>query len=139
MHKQRLTGMIAAGITFAGTLLPWATGVPVIENVSGTSFLGGWLVVLLVGFSIYLHLAGDDKTPLKSLAFIVGLLSGIVGISIAIIKIVSFNSEIQEMLRNNSQCPEWANQIHFGFGLYMVILGGIAQVLAAVFMRKKKE
>ncbi len=138
MHKQRLAGIIAGIISLAGTLLPWVSNVPVVNNVSGTSWLIGWVVLLSSCLSIFFYLSGDDKAEAKKTAVFIGLISGVLTIAISLYKLVNIQSEINLMKEKFSVCQGWANDISFGFGLYLVIAGGILQILVAILMRPKK-
>lgn len=135
MHRQRLFGIITATITLLGVLLPWATGAPVVLRSAGTSYLEAWIILFLLGFTLFLYFSGDDTQAPKALANYAGILSGAIAVIIAIVMIFGFKSRIQEMETLYAGCTGWSKDIHYGFGLYLVIIGGICQILAALLFR----
>jgi hypothetical protein len=116
MEKKRLTILIIALVGMLGTFLPWAKLGPL--SVTGTDGDGWYTFVLFaIGGAAALFL-GDRSTPMSKGALTGVWITAVIAFIVGIIDVfdVSGNASV-------------------GFGLILVVLAAIAQVLVAFLMK----
>lgn len=134
MHKQRLAILIAAGLGALATFMPWVK-VPIIGTINGTSG-DGWATLILFAIPLVLSLLKDRSKELSGGQLIVAVIPGIFAAMIGIWKIVDFNAALSG-LDGNPFAEMLGAGVSIGFGLYLVILAGLAlPVITFLFAEK---
>ena len=133
MNKQRLGILIVASLGVLATFLPWAKGPLFIVN--GAQRSDGLFVVPLV-----ISLLNDKTKALKGGQFygaiVPSIIAGIYGI-LAIVGTHSMTSFFNSEMEDNVFGQLFGN-FSIGFGLWLVVLAGIALPIVA-FKIKDKE
>lgn len=130
MNKQRLAILIVAGLGALATFMPWVK-LPFIGTINGTKG-DGWITLILFAVPIVISLLNDKSTAIKGGllygAFIPGILAGLIGLW----KIIALNSRMSNFGGN----PFGAVSIEFG--LYLIVLTGIALPFVAFLVKDEK-
>ncbi|MBN1637748.1 MAG: hypothetical protein JW866_02185 [Ignavibacteriales bacterium] len=137
MDKQKLAIFVICIIGAIATFLPWAT---VLEQPSynGTNLSYGWIPIILFAGIGALVLFGDKKKALNGLYKILIMLVGAVNAVIGILKIVNMRSELSEICKTDVKDPIFNNSISVGFGIWLVVICGLALVTVIFLIKQKK-
>ncbi len=134
MHKQRIGILIAASIGAISTFLPWAHA-PLIGSIPGSSG-DGWFTFILFGIAIGLLFLGKKDTLLNPGVLIGIVVSGLLASAIGIWKIIDFNSKMATVDTSNVFSKAVSQSVGLGIGLYLVVIAGIAVLVAGLVLRK---
>lgn len=138
MNKQRLIILIIAIIGMLAVFMPWMN-MPMIGGVNGARGYG-WFVLLVYAIPAALSLLNDRSQPLKGISLYGAIIPGLACSAIALWKIMEFNSSMSLAGEDNLLAEALSSGISIGFGLYLVILAGIAIATSAfLFKEKSKE
>lgn len=134
MNKQRLAILIAAGLGALATFMPWVNA-PLVGAIAGTKS-DGWITFGLFAIPMGISLLNDkskrmEGTPLYG-AFVPAIIAGLFGLW----KVIDFNSLMGEV-SDNPFAKAMRESISIGFGLYLVILAGIAVPVLAYVIKDK--
>lgn len=128
MHKQKLTVLIIAIIGMLCTFMPWINA-PIVGAINGTQG-DGWITLALFSIPAILCLINDQASPLKrGSIYLVAAIGGLIAI-IAIYKMIDFTAGMAEIGKDNPFAEILDNSISIGFGLYILVLAGIALPIA---------
>lgn len=120
MEKKRLTIFVIALVGMLGTFLPWAKIGPV--SASGTGADGWYTFVLFaIGGAIAFFL-GDRSTPISKGALAGVWITAVIAFIVGIIDFFDVSGSPASV----------------GFGLILVVLAAIAQVLVAFLMKDRE-
>jgi hypothetical protein len=135
MNKQRLAILIVAGLGALATFMPWVK-VPIVGTINGTKG-DGWITLALFAVPLIISLLNDKTKALKGGllygAIIPSLLAGAIGVW----KIIEFNSKMSD-IGDNPFAKALGAAFSIEFGLYLLVLAGIALPIVA-FLIKDKE
>ena len=143
-HIQRAALGAAAILGALSTFMPWLSA-PVIGTVYGTAG-DGWITLVLFIPCLAFAWLGDRLIPLEGwrqfAASIPPAIAGMIGIW----KIVGFNMKISEMRSEMAGNPFGAAMANMAsvsmqtrFGLYFLVLAGIACVAAVFLLARRAE
>ena len=129
MHKQRLGILIAAAAGMLGSFLPWVS-VPFLGSISGIRGSDGWINLVIFAIPLIMALIGNKESILDGTKLYVAVLFGAIGAGMGIWKIVDVGSIIGE-------AGGLGKAISVGFGLYLIVLAGIAVVVLGFVLKKE--
>ncbi|MBD3368976.1 hypothetical protein GF402_01275 [Candidatus Fermentibacteria bacterium] len=120
MEKKRLTIFVIALVGMLGTFLPWAKIGPVTASGTGAD---GWytFVLFAIGGAIAFFL-GDRSTPISKGALTGVWITAVIAFVVGIIDFFDVSGSPASV----------------GFGLILVVLAAIAQVLVAFLMKDRE-
>jgi hypothetical protein len=140
MNKQKLAIVIVAGLGILATFFPWVfisihgSVSKIIQSggmhgsVSGIES-GGWKTLILFAIPLILCLLKDKQTPLKDGTLYGAIIPSIIALAVGIWEII-------EILDDGSS-KLLSVDVSIGFGLYMVVLAGIAIPIIALLLKGK--
>ena len=135
MHQQRLYVLIAAAAGMLGTFLPWVS-LPFLGSVSGTSAgADGWISFVFFGVVLAMTLIGKREALLEGWHFMLAIIFGAAGAIFALWKIIDINSVIGGK-GQGEMGKAMGKMVSVGFGLYLIVIAGIAVVVLAFVMQK---
>lgn len=135
MNKQKLSILIASGLGALATFMPWVKA-PIVGTISGTKG-DGWMTLALFAVSIVLSLLGDKTKKIEGGKLYGTIIPPIIAALIGIWKIIDFNSKMGDV-GDNPFAQALGASVSIEFGLYLVVLAGIA-VPALAFLIKDKH
>ncbi len=127
MHKQRLGIVIAAAVGMLGTFLPWFT-VPLLGSINGTKG-DGWISLVLFLVALLMGLLGDKTNFIQGGKLYLAMITAGLGSVIGVYEIIDFNDKI-------SGAGAFGKAASIGFGIYVIILAGIAVIAVGISMKK---
>jgi len=134
MNKQRLAILIVAGLGALATFMPWVKA-PIVGTINGTKG-DGWITLVLFAVPLVISLLNDKTKAVKGRllygAIIPSVLAGVIGI----LKIIDFNSKMADV-GDNPLAKALGSTVSIEFGLYLVVLAGIALPIAAFLIKDK--
>ncbi len=143
LHVQRIGIAIAAFLGGLATFMPWAH-LPILGAVDGT--VGdGWITLALFAVAVGVSFSGNRGQPLGSwpqvAAIVLPAIAGIIGVW----KIIQING-IASDLRSNADAETLggamaglaAQAIQPKFGLYMLVMAGLATASAAIVLHPQR-
>lgn len=136
MNKQRLGIIIAATIGMLGTFMPWAN-VPFLGSVSGTAG-DGWITFFLFTIPLVISLIGNKSRPLTGRILYGAIIPGFLCSLLGIYEIINLNSMMAEG-GDNAFSQGLAASVSIGFGVYVIILAGIAITVIAFLIKDQTE
>lgn len=139
-HIQRAAFGVAATLGALATFMPWAT-VPIVGTIYGTAG-DGWITLVLFIPAVVLAFLGDRKTAVDGWKQFVVAVPAAIASLIGLSKIVSFNSKMSEMradIAGNPFARALAMSVQVRFGLYLLVLAGIATGVAVFLLRRKPQ
>ncbi len=143
MHAQRLGIAIAAFLGGAATFMPWAH-LPIVGTVDGT--VGdGWITLVLFAVALAVSFYGDREQPISNwpqvTATVLPALAGTIGVW----KIIQINGIASDLLSTadsvslgGAMAGLAARVIRPKFGLYMVVMAGLAAAAAAIVLHPQR-
>ena len=133
MNKQRLAILIVAGLGALAAFMPWVKA-PIVGKINGTEG-DGWITLVLFAVPLVISLLKDKTKALKG-----GLLYGAIIPSLVAgaIGLFDINSIMSDIGGYNSFAKGLGATVSIEFGLYLVVLAGIALPIFA-FLLKDKE
>lgn len=140
MNKQRLAVLIAAAVGMLASFMPWVKA-PLVGSVNGINGADGWINLVLFAIPLALCLLKDKTQPLKG-AFLYGAIApAIIACIFGVWKIIDFERAVSSMSDpSNPFAQALSASVSIEFGLYLVVLAGIAlPILAFVVKEDKKE
>jgi len=134
MNKQRIAILVPAGIGVLATFLPWVT-MPIVGSVSGASG-DGWITLLLFIPAIVITLINDKSQRIEgNLLYGAIIPAGLAGL-IGLYYIIDFNSSMSAVTASAGPFGgAIAASVSVGFGLYLVVLAGIAVPVLAYMIK----
>ena len=138
MHKQRLYVLIAAAAGMLGTFLPWVS-LPFLGSVSGVNAgADGWISFVFFGVVVAMTLIGNRESLLEGYQFTLSVVFGAVGAIFGLWKIIDINS-VMGGKGQGEMGKAMGKMISVGFGLYLIVLAGIAVVVLALMLKKGEQ
>jgi hypothetical protein len=135
MNKQKLAILIVAGLGALATFMPWVK-VPIVGTINGTKG-DGWITLVLFAIPLVISLLNDKTKALKGGLLYGAIISSLVAGAIGLIKIINFNSKMSD-IGDNPFAKALGATVSIEFGLYLVVLAGVALPIVA-FLIKDKE
>jgi hypothetical protein len=135
MNKQRLAILIVAGLGALATFMPWVKA-PIVGTINGTKG-DGWITLVLFAVPLVISLLNDKTKALKDGQLYGAIIPSLVAGAIGIWKIIDFNSKMSD-IGDNPFAKALGATVSIEFGLYLVVLAGIALPIVA-FLIKDKE
>lgn len=135
MNKQRLGILITAALGALATFMPWVK-MPLVGTVNGTQG-DGWITFALFLVPVVLTLLNDKSVPLKGAKLYGSIACAIIASLIGILKVSELSSISDSS--GNEFAKALSDSISIGFGLYMVILAGIALPIVAYLIKDKSK
>ena len=135
MNKQRLAILIVAGLGALATFMPWVK-VPFLGTINGTKD-DGWIILLLFAVPLVISLLNDTTKALKDGLLYGAIIPSLVAGAIGIWKIIDFNSKMSD-IGDNPFAKALRATVSIEFGLYLVVLAGIALPIVAFLIKDKK-
>ena len=135
MNKQRLAILIVAGLGALATFLPWVK-VPIVGTINGTAG-DGWITLVLFAVPLVISLLNDKTKALKGGLLYGAIIPSLVAGALGIWKIIEFNSKMSE-IEDNPFAKALGATVSIEFGLYLLVLAGIALPIVA-FLIKDQE
>jgi len=126
MNKQRIAIAIASGFGMLATFLPWVSTPLLSINGANMQDGSGWISFVVFALPLIFVFLGDKAKPLAKAKYVLaalGLANAIFGISI----IALIGERASNLLLGGA--------ITVGFGLYLVIIAGIAVYLTSIFAK----
>ena len=124
LHKQRIILACIAGLGMLATFLPWVRA-PIIGAVDGTAG-DGWITFVLFGLSLCLVFTGKTHELLYGGGQVGAAICTALGVLLGIWKLLDLNAMKSDMARQGSLATALAGSVQIGFGIYLVVLAGIA-------------
>lgn len=138
MNKQRLAVLIAAAVGVLASFMPWVKA-PFVGSVSGINGADGWINLVLFAIPLALCLLKDKTQPLTGALLYGAIVPSIVALLMGVWKIVDFQRTVASM--NDPENPfaqALCSSVSIEFGLYLVVLAGIALPILAFVVKDKK-
>lgn len=136
MNKQRFAMLIAAGLGALATFMPWAKA-PFIGTITGTKG-DGWITFILFGITIVICLLNDKTKRLEGNLLYGAIAPAIIASIMGIWKISDFNSAMSG-LKDNPFAAAFGQTVSVGYGLYVIVLAGIAVAVLAFYIKDPKD
>jgi hypothetical protein len=130
MNKQRLAIVIAAGIGMLATFMPWVKA-PFVGSINGTA-ADGWTTFFLFGVAVVIALLNDRTTRITGNTFYAAIAGPGAATLFALWKIMQFSGKKQS---NDIFCEMMGSTVTIEFGLYLIVLAGVASVLLAYLIK----
>lgn len=140
MNKQKLIILIIAAVGAISTFLPWAnvTFLGTI-SVNGTNGGDGWITLILFAIAGIISLVGDKMKPLSNTYKIITIVAGLAAAAVGIINIVNIKSELSKVSEQNFLGEQLQNIVSIGFGLWLIVICGIALAVVTYLMKEKNK
>jgi hypothetical protein len=136
MNKQRLAILIVAGLGALATFMPWIK-LPIVGTINGTIGGDGWITLVLFAVPLVMALLNDKTKALKGGLLYGAIIPSVVAGAIGVWTIIDFNSKMSD-IDDNPFAKALGATGSIEFGLYLVVLAGIALPIVA-FLIKDKE
>ena len=136
MHKQRLIIMVISILGMLATFMPWVKA-PLIGSVNGTEG-DGWITLGLFAVALVMSLLGDRTQKIVTKKIYIASIASIIAAVIGIWKIIDFNSSMNEITGDSIFGTTLDLNISIGYGLYLIVLAGIAIPVYLFVMKRKK-
>jgi len=134
MNRQRVLIAVTAGVGMLCTFLPWVT-IPIFGSISGARG-DGWITFALFLVALLMALlSGDKERPLTGKLLPAVLAPAVLAAGIGIWKIIDFNQKMGSSLGQDDFSKFMGASVSIGFGLYLLVIAGIALVVVAVRFR----
>jgi hypothetical protein len=142
LHPQRLAVAISAAVGGAATFMPWAT-LPLVGAIDGT--VGdGWITLGLFAGVLVAAFLGRRSQQLGGWAQLAGIVLSTTASGIGLAKIMHFKQAIASIgddaaagSLEGAMAGLMANATRLGFGLYVLVVAGIAAVVSILALRSK--
>lgn len=133
MHKQRIAVLVAAGAGALATFMPWINA-PIVGSIPGSAGDGWFTFVFFVIVGICAAVGARAEAMTKGVALsVVG--AGALTVFFGAWKIVDFRARMADVGSDNIIARAISESVSIGFGLYLVVLAGIAVVALAFALR----
>jgi hypothetical protein len=132
MNKQRLGILIVAVVGMLATFMPWVN-VPIIGSVDGTKG-DGWITFVLFAIPLIICLLNDKSKSVKGVLLIAAIIPSLIAAIIGTWKIIDFKSKMGQT-GDNPFAQALSSSISVGFGLYLVVLSGIALPIVSFLIK----
>lgn len=134
MNQQRLIILIISALGILATFMPWAT-VPIVGSINGSQG-DGWITLILFAIGLIPIFLGDRANKLGKGGLFTTSCFSLLSAAFAVWKIVDFNVKMSEVT-GDALFGDALSGISIGFGLYLVVVVGLAiPVFAFVSSRK---
>ena len=135
MNKQRFAILIVAVLGALATFMPWVKA-PIVGTINGTKG-DGWVTLVLFAVPLVISLLNDITKALKGGLLYGAIIPSLVAGAIGVWKIFDFNSKMSD-IGNNPFAKALLATVSIEFGLYLVVLAGIALPIFAFFIKNKE-
>lgn len=136
-HVQRIAIIAAASFGILATFLPWVS-LPILGTIYGTAG-DGWITLCLFIPAVVLAFRGDRLAPLTGgVRLGAAIPAGIAGL-IGLAKIVQFKSKMAEAGDDNPFAAALSSAVQLRFGIFALVIAGIAVCLAAWLLEKREQ
>lgn len=131
MHKQRIIIIVIAALGMLATFLPWAKA-PFVGSVDGTNG-DGWITLGLFAVALVMSLLGNRTQKIETKKMYVASIASIIAAAVGIWDIIDIKSRINDI------GGLFSNSFSVGYGLYLIVLAGLAIPVYLFIDRKKKN
>lgn len=135
MHFQRMSIIIAAAAGMLGTFLPWVN-IPILGSYNGTRG-DGWITFVLFALIVFLAIVGNRQHVLKGLHFFITMLFSVAAGGFGLWKIIDFQTSIGSSASDNALTRAVGSAVSVGFGLYLIVIAGLAVLILGSAIRKE--
>jgi hypothetical protein len=139
LHMQRLGIAVAATLGGLTTFMPWAN-LPIVGAVDGTAG-DGWITLAFFGVALFMALSGIRGQPINGWPQLTAIILPTLASLIGLMKIVSINSIASDLAAEadfgtlgGAMAGLVAQAVRPKFGLYALVMTGIATAAAAVLL-----
>ncbi len=137
MNKQRLAILICAAVGMLATFMPWFN-IPIAGSVNGTQGNNdGWITLAIFAVPLVLSLLGDRTKGLEGALLTIVIVAGLADAGFALYRIIDFKNKLSP-LSDNAFGQLLTSTMSVGFGLYLIVIAGIAQGAAAWALKDKQ-
>jgi len=136
MNKQRLAILIASGIGALATFMPWVKA-PIVGTISGVQG-DGWFTLVLFAVPIVLSLMNDKTKKIEGSKLYCAVIPPVIAALVGIWKIIDFNSKMGD-IGDNPFAQALGASVSIEFGLYLMVLAGIATPVLAFLIKDQTE
>lgn len=138
MNKQRIAVLAIAVLGMSATFMPWAE-LPILGGMSGTNNNLGWISFGLFALPALLSIIGDKSGNMKLGLLIAAIISGLLAAFLGAFTILEFGSAMAESGEENPFDNFILPHMSPGYGLYVVVIAGVALPLFAVLLRDSRK
>jgi hypothetical protein len=132
MHKQRIIVIVIAALGMLATFMPWVKA-PIIGSVDGTDG-DGWITLVLFAVALVMGLLGDRTQKIETKKMYIASIATAIAALVGIWDIIDAKSTIKDISGIFSE----SLNISVGYGLYLIVLAGLAMPVYLFVDRKKK-
>ena len=132
MHKQRIIIIVIAALGILATFMPWVKA-PIIGSVNGTDG-DGWITLVLFAVALVISLLGDRTQKIETKKMYIASLVSIIAAVVGILDIIDIKSSMEDI----GGIFSGELNISVGYGLYLIVLAGIAIPVYLFVDRKRK-
>lgn len=136
MNKQRLIILVLAVLGMLAVFMPWVN-MPIVGAVNGARG-DGWFVFCLYAIPAIIAVLGNRAKPLQGAMLYGAIVPGLICSGVAIWKMIDFNNAMK-VEDGNPFAAALSSTVSIGFGLYLVILLGIAIAASAYLFKEKTQ
>lgn len=135
MSKQRLAILIVSVLGALATFMPWIK-VPILGTINGTKG-DGWITLVLFTIPLVITLLNDKTKAVKGGLLYIAIIPSLFAGALGIWKILDFNSKMSDT-GDNPFAKALSASVSIEFGLYLVVLAGIALPILALLIKEKE-
>lgn len=136
LHRQRIVLACIAGVGMLATFLPWAK-MPIIGTIAGTAGAAGWMTFALFGASLGLSFLGRREQLLTGGKRIGAIAPSVLAALIGLATIAVWRTAKSDAAREGGFAEAFAMTVQIGFGVYLVVLAGIAFAIVSFVFKGK--
>ena len=143
LHMQRLGIAVAATLGGLTTFMPWAN-LPIVGAIDGTAG-DGWITLAFFGVALFMALSGIRGQPINGWPQLTAIILPTLASVIGLMKIVSINSIASNLADKadsgtlgGAMAGLMAQTVRPKFGLYALVMTGLATAAAAVLMNPQR-
>lgn len=134
MNRQRLVVLVLSIAGMLGTFLPWVQA-PIVGSVNGTKG-DGWITLGLFAIPLVVVLLKDRMQTLDMKRMLIASAGGVVAAIIGIWKMIDLNNSMKSLGENELFGKLFSSSVSIGFGLYVIVIAGLA-IPVYLFLGKK--
>lgn len=138
MNKQRIAVLAIAVLGMTAIFMPWME-LPILGGVNGTNNALGWVTFGLFALPALLSMIGDKSGNMKLGLLILAAVSGIIAALLGVLTISEFGNVADEMAGENLFDDLILPHMSPGYGLYVVIIAGVALPLFGLLLRDSRK
>lgn len=138
MNKQRTAVLAIAVLGMSATFMPWAE-LPILGGMSGTNNNLGWISFGLFALPALLSIVGDKSENMKLGLLLLAIVSSLFAAFLGGFTIREFGNAADEMAGENLFDDLILPHMSPGYGLYVVIIAGVALPLFGLLLRDSRK